>query len=86
MNPETYPHTIALSDREIIGLVKWHTAQIKRTVKRAGQAMLEISTSPMPKGRALKALHDEAETIVTFHQSRAKELLAVVKPTTKGTK
>ena len=87
MNPETYPHTIALSDREIVGLVNWHTAQIKRTIKQAGKAMLEVTaSSPLPKGRTLKIVHDEAKTIVEFHQSRAKQLLAILKPTTKGTK
>ena len=76
-NPET-PFTIALSKEEMIALIKFHTARCRSLPKKVGQESLKLSQGPFPKMREMKALHDAAKQILTYHSTRARGILSIL--------
>lgn len=74
MNTER-PYNVALSRDEVVALVKYHTAEMRKVTNRVGKMALEFHI-----GRDLKRLHDVASEEVYLHSKRGKELLAIVKP------
>jgi hypothetical protein len=79
------PYTIAISKNEMIALIKWHTAQVKALPKKVGAISMKMAAeSAFPRTRDLKALHDEAKDVMTYHTSRAKGLLSIINSNPKG--
>jgi len=77
---EDRPYTVALSNEEVVALVRWHTIQMRKISNALGKAQLTIqSKSLFPSGRELKKLHDEAKALVEQHSQRARGLLSIVK-------
>ncbi|MDP3850493.1 MAG: hypothetical protein Q8Q59_08325 [Luteolibacter sp.] len=79
MSPET-PFTIALSRDEMIALIRFHSSKCRAIPKKLGQESLKLSLGPFPKMKEMKALHDAAKNVLTYHSTRARGILSIIKP------
>jgi hypothetical protein len=77
--PYDRPFSVALSQQEVIVLVKWHTAQAKRIPQIAGKAaMMNLMTGGPLKARDSRTLFEEAGEILARHTTRAMGLLSIL--------
>jgi hypothetical protein len=72
------PFSVALSQQEVIVLVKWHTAQAKRIPQIAGKAAMNLMTGCPLKARDSRTLFEEAGKILARHTTRARGLLSIL--------
>jgi hypothetical protein len=73
------PHTVTLSDEEVLALVKFHTNCVRQIPKKLGKALLEERTNFFSRSRTMKILQEEAEAAVEARVARANELLTFIK-------
>ncbi|MCX6896283.1 MAG: hypothetical protein NTZ16_12460 [Verrucomicrobia bacterium] len=74
------PFTIAISQAELIALVKWNAAQAKRVVKIFGQESLKVSaTSIFPQGTKLATMKAVCLGELDKYTTRAKGLASLLK-------
>ena len=79
-NQTERPFTIAISQAELVALVKWNTAQAKRVVKVFGQEALKASaTSIFPQGTKLATIKTVCLGELEKHTTRAKGLASLLK-------
>lgn len=72
--------TLAVSEAEVVALVKFHCAQAKAITKRFGKAALELrASSLLPSGRQLEKLAVVARAQQEAHIARAKGLASLLK-------
>lgn len=80
IEPAERPRMVALSDGEILELVRHHVSMTKRVTKHVGKQLLTLSAnSVMPKRRESNALIDQGRKIVDAHIARATGLQCILK-------
>jgi len=74
------PFTVSLSAAEVLAIVNYHTAQVRRIPKILGNAALKLQASSILwSSRDMRALHAEAKLQVESHTNRARGLLSILK-------
>lgn len=76
--PAERPYSVQLSAAEIVGLVRFHTSQVKRITRVMGQESMKLTRGVFPVSRQLNALHDEAKRQSDAHIARARALLSII--------
>lgn len=74
------PYNVALSQAEVVALVKWNIAQAKRVTKIFGQEVLKTqATSAFPTRAKVDALRKVCQAKMEEHGQRARGLASILK-------
>jgi len=78
MKDETeYPFQLALSHNEMVALVKWHSAEIRKVPKQLGSIALKMREARVG-ARQMKEIHNRAQDVIDFHVARAKGIMSLL--------
>jgi hypothetical protein len=79
--PAERPIQIAISLAEMLALVKYHEAQVKRIPKELGKALLQPTPYGVTRAKMAARYQKEGQALVEAHLQRARGLLSILKTT-----
>jgi hypothetical protein len=78
--PDEKSFTLAISQSEMVALIKWHSSQARSISKKFGQAVLTIQAkSIFGRSADVMALKKHCQAEIEKHGLRAKGLISLLK-------